>query len=67
MAKSAGRLALWLGPDEWLIIDESGDPMGDLAKATCCIRRSDVSHRNTAILVTARARGRRLKADVRRT
>ena len=29
----AGRLAAWLGPDEWLIIDEAGDPLGDLRKA----------------------------------
>jgi sarcosine oxidase subunit gamma len=46
------RRALWLGPDEWLVIDEDG---ADLA-AACAAARSlcaavDVSHRNVAILV----------------
>ncbi|AKH99068.1 sarcosine oxidase gamma subunit [Hoeflea sp. IMCC20628] len=47
-----GRLAVWLGPDEWLIIDEAGDPMMDLAKAKVLHSAVDISHRNTAILVT---------------
>ena len=46
-----GRLAAWLGPDEWLIIDETGDPIADLAKAKVLHSAVDVSHRNTAILV----------------
>lgn len=47
------RAALWLGPDEWLVIDGTG---GDLSAA--CARVSalhaavDISHRNTAILVS---------------
>lgn len=49
-----GRLALWLGPDEWLIIDESGDPMGDLAKARVLHSATDISHRNTAIVVAGK-------------
>lgn len=52
LANAKGRLALWLGPDEWLIIDESGDPMADLKKARALHSAVDVSHRNTAILVT---------------
>ena len=31
----AGRTALWLGPDEWLVIDEAGkDPLADCAKVS---------------------------------
>jgi sarcosine oxidase, subunit gamma len=49
-----GRLAAWLGPDEWLIIDEIGDPLADLAKAKVLYSAADISHRNTAILVTGK-------------
>lgn len=53
-----GRLVAWLGPDEWLIIDEAGDPMADLAKAKVLLSAVDISHRNTAILVSGKgARG----------
>lgn len=49
-----GRSALWLGPDEWLIVDEKPDAvsglMGKLGKADCSA--VDVSHRNTAISVS---------------
>ncbi|MGE7367627.1 sarcosine oxidase subunit gamma [Neorhizobium sp. NPDC001467] len=52
-----GRTALWLGPDEWLVI---ADDMGEIgtgltasaAKATVPHSATDVSHRNTAILVS---------------
>lgn len=47
-----GRLCAWLGPDEWLIIDETGDPVDDLGKAKVLHSAVDVSHRNTAILVS---------------
>jgi sarcosine oxidase, subunit gamma len=47
-----GRLAAWLGPDEWLIIDETGDPLADLAKAKVLHSAVDISHRNTAILLS---------------
>ncbi|MDF1607862.1 sarcosine oxidase subunit gamma [Hoeflea sp. YIM 152468] len=49
-----GRLIAWLGPDEWLIIDENGDPAADLAKAAALHSAVDISHRNTAILVTGK-------------
>ena len=49
-----GRLAAWLGPDEWLIIDENGDPLADLTKAKVLHSAVDISHRNTAILVTGK-------------
>lgn len=48
-----GRHALWLGPDEWLLIDENEADLAALAAASG-VRHSavDVSHRNTAILVS---------------
>ena len=49
-----GRLAAWLGPDEWLVIDETGDPLADLAKAKVLCSAVDISHRNTAILVSGK-------------
>lgn len=53
-SNAKGRLALWLGPDEWLIIDENGDPFADLAKTKVLHSATDISHRNTAILVTGK-------------
>ena len=48
-----GRTALWLGPDEWLVIDEAGgDPLADCASVTGLHSAVDVSHRNVAIAVT---------------
>jgi sarcosine oxidase subunit gamma len=50
---SAGlRHALWLGPDEWLLIDEGeGGMMAALAACEVLHSAVDVSHRNAAILV----------------
>lgn len=46
------RRALWLGPDEWLVIDEDGEDLASLfAGATTLHSAVDVSHRNLAILV----------------
>lgn len=51
-ASANGRHALWLGPDEWLLIDESGADLAALAaKADVLHSAVDVSHRNTAVLV----------------
>jgi sarcosine oxidase subunit gamma len=48
-----GRSVLWLGPDEWLLIDETGgDPMAALAKSGVLHSATDVSHRNVAIVVS---------------
>lgn len=48
-----GRIALWLGPDEWLLIDEKGgDLMADCAASGTVHSATDVSHRNTAIIVS---------------
>ena len=46
------RHALWIGPDEWLVIDEAGDPAADCAEVKAAHSAVDVSHRNTAILVS---------------
>jgi sarcosine oxidase subunit gamma len=55
LSKSGGRAALWLGPDEWLVIDTAdGDPLADCAKAKTLHSAVDISHRNTAILVEGR-------------
>ncbi|TDH35041.1 sarcosine oxidase subunit gamma [Pseudohoeflea suaedae] len=60
-AKS-GRMALWLGPDEWLVIDEKGDPMADVAGVDAFFSVVDVSHRNTAIKVAGRGARATLEA-----
>lgn len=51
-ASTGTRHALWLGPDEWLLIDETGaDLLAAVASAGVLHSATDVSHRNTAILV----------------
>ncbi len=46
------RHALWLGPDEWLVIDETDTDLGSLAAAAGVLHSAtDISHRNTAVLV----------------
>ncbi|WP_245455233.1 sarcosine oxidase subunit gamma [Mesorhizobium sp. M9A.F.Ca.ET.002.03.1.2] len=55
-AAKAGRTALWLGPDEWLIIDEAGrDPLAECAKVTALHSAVGISHRNIAISVAGPA------------
>ncbi len=56
-ASANGRTALWLGPDEWLVIAEGSGGIGtgliaDTTKATVPHSATDVSHRNTAIMVS---------------
>lgn len=49
---AGGRSALWLGPDEWLVIDEDqADLVGICAGAGCIHSAMDISHRNIALLV----------------
>ena len=51
-AVKSGRTVLWLGPDEWLVIDEAGgDPIGDCASVKGLHSAVDVSHRNVGIAV----------------
>ncbi len=55
-ASKAGRTALWLGPDEWLVIDEAGnDPLADCAGVAALHSAVGISHRNIAIAVTGKA------------
>lgn len=55
-ATEGGRTALWLGPDEWLIIDEvGGDPLIDCAGVTALHSAVGISHRNVAIAATGPA------------
>lgn len=56
-ASANGRSALWLGPDEWLVIAEDGSDIGNslmqAARNSGALHSAtDVSHRNTAILVS---------------
>lgn len=53
-ASAQGRHALWIGPDEWLIIDENAEADLVAAAATAGVLHSatDVSHRNTAVIVS---------------
>ncbi len=51
-SKDGGRMALWLGPDEWLVIGPEGTGLlADAGKADALHSAVDVSHRNVAILV----------------
>lgn len=51
-ARSASRIAMWLGPDEWLIYDSKNNPIDDLKNVDVACAGVDVSHRNTAIEVS---------------
>lgn len=53
-SNAKGRLAAWIGPDEWLIIDDQTDPLSDLSKVNVLHSAVDISHRNTAILVSGK-------------
>ena len=45
--------ALWIGPDEWLIIaPEDGDLLAKFAKVSAFHSAVDVSHRNAALVVS---------------
>ena len=47
-----GRAALWLGPDEWLVIDQAGkDPVAACAGVKPFHAAVDISHRNVGIIV----------------
>jgi len=55
-AAKGGRIALWLGPDEWLVLDETGkDVLADCAKAKQLHSAVGISHRNVAISVSGPA------------
>jgi sarcosine oxidase subunit gamma len=55
-ASKGTRSALWLGPDEWLVIDEDGsDPLADCAGVKVLHSAVGIWHRNVAISVTGPA------------
>lgn len=52
-ASKGSRTALWLGPDEWLVIDDGAkDPLADCAGVGELHSAVGISHRNVAISVT---------------
>ena len=54
-AREGSRAALWLGPDEWLVIDTGTDGLAAaLAGVGAFHSAVDVSHRNVGILVAGR-------------
>lgn len=54
-ALAGARAALWLGPDEWLVIEEGeGDPAAALSGVKAFHSAVDVSHRDVGILVSGR-------------
>ncbi len=54
-ASRGARTALWIGPDEWLIIDSATSSLvDDLAKVKVLHSAVDVSHRNVGILVSGK-------------
>jgi sarcosine oxidase subunit gamma len=51
-ASKSKRSALWLGPDEWLVIDQSGiSPFADLKGTDILHAATDISHRNIGIII----------------
>ena len=54
--KAGTRAALWLGPDEWMIIDEGGrDPLADCQAVKALHSAVGISHRNVGISVSGPA------------
>jgi sarcosine oxidase, subunit gamma len=48
-----GRSALWLGPDEWLVVDEADTDLSVLLAGAGVLHSAvDVSHRNVGIIVS---------------
>jgi sarcosine oxidase, subunit gamma len=62
-ASAGQRTALWLGPDEWLVIDEGeGGLMAALETSGALHSATDVSHRNTAVLISGPGAAKTLNA-----
>ncbi len=54
-ASKGARTAMWIGPDEWLIIDSATSSLADdLAKVKVLHSAVDVSHRNVGILISGK-------------
>ncbi|MEO1747713.1 MAG: sarcosine oxidase subunit gamma [Pseudomonadota bacterium] len=54
-AMVGSRFALWLGPDEWLVVDPKENPINALVEVDAIYSGVDISHRNTALLVSGPA------------
>jgi sarcosine oxidase subunit gamma len=56
-ANARTRAALWLGPDEWLVIDDAArdDPLADCAQVKALHSAVDISHRNVGISISGPA------------
>ena len=51
-AQNGPRYAFWLGPDEWLVVDEAGeDLMARLRDIEAPYSAVDISHRNVGLIV----------------
>lgn len=62
-ARQGERAALWLGPDEWLVMDrESADLPAVFAQAEAFHSAVDISHRNVGIIVSGRGAQATLEA-----
>ena len=54
--RASGRIAMWIGPDEWLVIDPGQADLAALCGKVKALHSAvDVSHRNTAIIVSGPA------------
>ena len=54
-ATESGRHALWLGPDEWLVIDDTGrDPLADATNVKAMHSAVGISHRNVGFSVAGK-------------
>lgn len=52
-AANGARAALWLGPDEWLVTDETGADLPSVCATVTALHSAvDISHRNVGILVS---------------
>ncbi len=53
----SGLSALWLGPDEWLLINNDPQAISKLMENLDAVKCSnvDISHRNTAIIISGKA------------
>lgn len=62
-ATKGQRSALWLGPDEWLVIDTGGkSPFEDLRGVEALHAATDVSHRNVGLIISGDGAARTINA-----
>ncbi|MGA7805186.1 sarcosine oxidase subunit gamma, partial [Bradyrhizobium sp.] len=64
---SGGRVAMWLGPDEWLLLAEDEEPAGLMAELEAVLGEEphslvDASHRQVGLMLEGRGASRLLSA-----